>query len=389
MTVGRSSTRVLWCLGAATGLATIFAFAGAVVVAPPASNAQSIAASAGPPGFAALVAKVKPAVVAVHVEKIARAQSAVEGEGRADQNPANAALRRVTEHATRGSGFFVSPDGYAVTNHHVVDGSISIHVTTSDGATYSASVVGTNSRTDLALLKVDAGHEVSYVNFADKLPKTGDWVLTIGSPFGFDGTVTAGIVSGRGRDIGIGPYENYLQIDAPINSGSSGSPAFDMRGRVIGVNTAIYSPCGGSVGVAFDIPATAAKFVLTEIRNHGRVVRGWIGVRVRAPDQLEATGGLNSQHVGGVTVDAARPGSPAANVGILPGDLIVAVDGAPIRDRADFGRRVEAKQPGSLITLRVSRNGQVKTLKLVLGQMPRTQVTGSGTPYQTAGGKPR
>jgi len=384
--MGRSSTKALWCLGAAAGLATIFAFAGAVVLARPTSNAQPIAASPGPPGFAALVAKVKPAVVAVHVEKIARTQSAVEGGGHPDQNPANAALRRVIEHATRGSGFFVSADGYAVTNHHVVDGAIAIHVTTSDGATYPASVVGTDSRTDLALLKIDAGQEVSYVNFADKLPRTGDWVLTIGSPFGFDGTVTAGIVSGRGRDIGIGSYENYVQIDAPINSGSSGSPAFDMRGRVIGVNTAIYSPCGGSVGVAFDVPATTAKYVLTEIRKHGRVVRGWIGVRARAPEQLAATDGLDAQHVNGVIVDAARPGSPAANVGILPGDVIVAVDGAQIRDRADFGRRVEAKQPGNLITLRVSRNGQARTLKLVLGEMP--QVPGSGTPYQTAAGAP-
>ena len=180
-----------------------------------------------------------------------------------------------------GSGFFISADGYAVTNNHVVDHAKSVQITTDDGSIYTAKVVGTDQKTDLALIKVDGKTDFPFAKFADKAPAVGDWVVAVGNPFGLGGTVTAGIVSARGRDIGAGPYDDYLQIDAPINKGNSGGPAFDVEGNVIGVNTAIYSPSGGSIGIAFDIPADTAKRVAEQLKSKGVVNRGWIGVMVQ------------------------------------------------------------------------------------------------------------
>ena len=167
-----------------------------------------------------------------------------------------------------GSGFFISADGYAVTNNHVVDHAQSVQVTTDDGKSYTAKVIGTDPKTDLALIKVD-GTDFPYVRFADHAAREGDWVIAIGNPYGLGGTVTAGIVSAHGRDIGSGPYDDFIQIDAPINKGNSGGPAFDVNGNVIGVNTAIFSPSGGSVGIGFDIPAATAKAVIAQLKDKG------------------------------------------------------------------------------------------------------------------------
>jgi serine protease Do len=338
----------------------------------------SIAAREQPPGasppgsFAPIVAKVRPAVVAVEVKrpppapaKRARARQV----GRANRSLAADKSRPIAVTGGVGSGFFVSPDGYVVTNNHVVQDAIAVQIRTSTGSTYAARIVGADPGTDLALLKVDADESFSYVDFADHLPSVGDWVLTVGSPFGFYNTVTAGIVSGRNRNIDAGAYDQYLQIDAPINRGSSGGPAFDMEGRVIGINTALYSPSGGSVGVGFDIPATSAKFVIGELRAKGRVARGWVGVHVHTVTRRIADT-LGLKGADGVLVDAPRPGSPAAKVGILPGDIIVAVDGQPIRNRPDFGRAMSIKAPGDPVALRVLRHGHTRTVKLTLGEMP-------------------
>src|SRR6185295_8979340 len=175
-----------------------------------------------------------------------------------------------------GSGFFISADGYAVTNKHVVDGAKTGQVTTDEGTVYKAKVVGTDAKTDLALIKVESDKTFPFVKFADREPRIGDWVVAVGNPFGLGGTVTAGIVSARGRDIGAGPYNDYIQIDAPINKGNSGGPTFNTEGNVIGVNTAIFSPLGGSVGIGFDIPAEAAKMVVAQLKDRGSVTRGWI-----------------------------------------------------------------------------------------------------------------
>ena len=168
-----------------------------------------------------------------------------------------------------------------MTNNHVVDHAKSVQVTTDDGTIYTAKVVGTDPKTDLAVIKVDGKGNFPYVNFASHEPQVGDWVVAVGNPFGLGGTVTAGIVSARGRDIGAGPYDDYVQIDAPINKGNSGGPAFDMSGNVIGVNTAIFSPSGGSVGIGFDIPADTAKMVVAQLEKDGHVTRGWLGVQIQ------------------------------------------------------------------------------------------------------------
>src|SRR5581483_10892357 len=180
----------------------------------------------------------------------------------------------------QGSGFLISADGYAVTNNHVVEKATTVEVTTDDGKTHTAKVIGTDPRTDLALIKIDGGN-FPYVKLADEQPRIGDWVLAVGNPFGLGGTVTAGIVSARGRDIGASAYDDFIQIDAPVNKGNSGGPAFDTQGNVIGVNTAIYSPSGGSVGIAFAIPADTVKNVVGQLKDHGSVTRGWIGVQIQ------------------------------------------------------------------------------------------------------------
>src|SRR6202023_3076969 len=177
--------------------------------------------------------------------------------------------------------FFISADGYAVTNFHVVDKTDSVEITTDDGRTFKAKVIGADQRSDIALIKVDGGGNFPFVRFADASPRIGDWVVAVGNPFGLGGTVTAGIVSGRGRDIGAGPYDDYVQIDAPINKGNSGGPAFDVEGNVIGVNTAIYSPSGGSVAIGFDVPADTVKTFVTQLKSSGRVTRGWLGVQIQ------------------------------------------------------------------------------------------------------------
>ena len=170
----------------------------------------------------------------------------------------------------QGSGFFISADGYAVPNNHVVEKAESVEVTTDDGKTYSAKVIGTDPRTDLALIKIEGGKgDFPFVKLSETAPRVGDWVLAVGNPFGLGGTVTAGIVSARGRDIGAGPYDDFIQIDAPVNKGNSGGPTFDVDGNVIGINTAIFSPSGGSVGIAFDIPADTVKSVVAQLKDRG------------------------------------------------------------------------------------------------------------------------
>ena len=232
-----------------------------------------------------------------------------------------------------GSGFFISPDGYAVTNNHVVDHAKSVQVTTDDGTIYTAKVVGTDPKTDLALIKVDGKKDFPFVKFADQPSRIGDWVVAVGNPFGLGGTVTAGIVSARGRDIGAGPYDDYIQIDAPINKGNSGGPAFDMNGNVIGVNTAIFSPSGGSVGIGFDIPAATAKLVVNQLKDKGYITRGWLGVQVQ-PVTADIADSLGLKQARGAMVDNPQDGSPAAKAGIEAGDVITAVNGTDVKDFA-------------------------------------------------------
>jgi serine protease Do len=356
----------------------------------PASAADGVAAH--PAGFADLVSKVKPAVISVRVKIPASAEPALmKQEG--DQEPipfqpgspmykffqqfGNPSGQNATPPSHQvitgeGSGFFISADGYAVTNNHVVDHAKSVQVTTDDGTIYTAKVIGTDPKTDLAVIKVDGKNDFPYVKFAQNSPHVGDWVIAVGNPFGLGGTVTAGIVSANGRDIGAGPYDDYIQIDAPINKGNSGGPAFDVDGNVIGVNTAIYSPSGGSVGIGFDIPADTAKSVVAQLEKDGHVTRGWLGVQIQ-PVTAAIADSMGLKKAEGALVDEPQNGSPAAKAGIEAGDIITAVNGTPVKDARTLARTIGTMAPNSSVKLDVLRDGQSKQFDITLATMPGEQ----------------
>ncbi|MBR0713837.1 Do family serine endopeptidase [Bradyrhizobium liaoningense] len=271
----------------------------------------------------------------------------------------------------QGSGFFISADGFAVTNNHVVDGADKVEVTTDDGKTYTAKVIGTDQRTDLALIKVEGSSNFPFAKLADGKPRIGDWVLAVGNPFGLGGTVTAGIVSAVGRDIGNGPYDDFIQIDAPVNKGNSGGPAFNIDGDVMGVNTAIYSPSGGSVGIAFSIPASTVKTVVAQLKDKGSVSRGWIGVQIQ-PVTSDIADSLGMKKAEGALVAEPQANGPAAKAGIQSGDVITSVNGEPVKDARELARTIGGMAPGASVKLNVLSKGQDKVVNLTLGQLPNT-----------------
>lgn len=414
MTDLRPSGRKVLCPRRLTLLASVAALSVTVLVAGPGgyrphsfalSTSSAHAAEAQrPAGFADLVAKVKPAVISVRV-KMEEDSSDASASHREQQFavPPDFPMekffqqfgeRRMPGHRRHfvtgeGSGFFISSDGYAVTNFHVVDHAKSVQVKTDDGTEYTAEVIGTDQKTDLALIKVDAKKDFAFVNFGNEQPRVGDWVVAVGNPFGLGGTVTAGIVSARGRDIGAGPYDDYIQIDAPINKGNSGGPAFNANGEVIGVNTAIYSPSGGSVGIGFDIPAETAKMVIAQLKDKGVVTRGWIGVQVQQVTQ-DIAESLGMKQAQGALVAQPQPGSPGAKAGIQAGDVITAMNGASVKDSRDLARKVAEIAPDTSVKFEVLRNGQSKTLDVTLAKMPaqhqanaesRDEMSDNGAPY--------
>jgi serine protease Do len=369
-------------------------------------------------GFADLVEKVKPAVISVRVRFDAVAQKTAAQEddnGNATPfrkgSPFEKFFRRFGQDqfgndqfgndlfgqntpqaqpkmAAEGSGFFISGDGYAVTNNHVVDHAKTVQVITDDGRTLSAKVIGTDPKTDLAVIKVD-GSNFPFVKFADRDPRIGDWVVAVGNPFGLGGTVTAGVVSAHGRDIGSG-VNDFIQIDAPINRGNSGGPTFDLDGNVIGVNTAIFSPSGGSVGIGFDIPADTAKMVVAQLKEHGHVTRGWMGVRIQAVT-ADIADSLGLKKAEGALVDEPQSGSPAAKAGIEAGDVITAVDGHDVKDSRQLARDIGMMAPGTSIKLALLRKGETKNVTLTLGNLSdQAQANASGTQQGTPeNGTPR
>ncbi len=269
----------------------------------------------------------------------------------------------------QGSGFIISSDGYVVTNDHVVDNATDVTITMDDGKTYPATVVGTDKKTDLALLKIKNGKDFPHVDFASTNPRVGDWVIAVGNPFGLGGTVTAGIVSARGRDIGSGPYDDYLQIDAPVNRGNSGGPTFNTQGQVVGVNTAIYSPSGGSVGIGFDIPADEAQSVIASLKDKGSVTRGWIGVEIQ-PVTTDIADSLGLKAEKGALIADTQANSPAADAGIKTGDVILGVNGESVAGPRELARKIAALGPNAKADLLIWHDGSEKTVSVKLGTLP-------------------
>jgi serine protease Do len=331
------------------------------------------------PGFAPLVAKVKPAVVQIasvlpgSSDDSGQMQEQMQGPlgdmlrqfGMRNGQGTDQSRRAPDEHAS-GSGFIIDPAGYIVTNNHVVDGARTVSVTLTDGNKYTAKVVGRDAKTDLALLKINAGHTLPYVAFGDSdNAHEGDWVIAVGNPYGLGGTVTAGIVSAHGRDIKEGPYDDFLQIDAPINPGNSGGPLFNQSGQVVGIDTAIYSPTGGSVGIGFAIPANVAKSIIPQLRDHGAVARGWLGIAMQpmTPTLAKAVGLPNSD---GVLVNSVEQGSPAARSDLKQGDVITAYDGKPIRTPRDLAMAVANTPDGRSANLTVWRDSHAHPVAVTI-----------------------
>src|SRR6476646_2562702 len=387
-----------------TGLA-VYGFSpssfGIIGTAAQAQVNRAVSAVAQPYGFADMVERVKPSVISVKVtmkEKASAASDKSDDDG--SGSPMERFFRqfggpdgmpyspgrggRHGEMMGQGSGFLISSDGYAVTNNHVVDGADKVEVTTDAGKTYTAKVIGTDPRTDVALIKVEGDSDFPFVKLSEGKARIGDWVLAVGNPFGLGGTVTAGIVSASGRDIGSGPYDDFIQIDAPVNKGNSGGPAFNMQGEVAGVNTAIYSPSGGSVGIAFSIPASTVKSVIAQLKDRGGVSRGWIGVQIQ-PVTQDIADSMGLKQAEGALVAEPQKDGPAAKAGIASGDVITAVNGQSIKDARELARVIGGLAPGRAVKLDTLHNGKGKVVNLTLGQLPNAQEAKADTNTDSKG----
>jgi serine protease Do len=353
--------------------------------------------------FAPLVKKVLPAVVNISVTEGNKASPMADEESEGQNfrhSPFDEMLRRFFDQQGQnnpfeeenphggdgikrialGSGFIIDPDGHIVTNKHVVGDASKVEVTLQDGSKYTAKIIGTDARTDLAVLKIGADKPLPYVSFGNSdASEIGDWVVAVGNPFGLGGSVTTGIISARGRDIHTGQFDDFLQIDAPINRGNSGGPTFNLNGQVVGINTAIYSPNGGSVGIGFAVPSNVAKSVVTALEEHGKVERGWLGVQIQeVTPAIAASLGLKGDH--GALVAVVTPDSPGAAAGLKQGDVILGFNGSDIAKMRDLPRFVASSAPGSNATLTVWRDGKESPVNLKLGEMPANpQVASAGS----------
>jgi len=347
------------------------------------------------PGFGPLVAKVKPAVVQIATVSQAQGEDGQDlQQMMPDLPPPFRDMFRhrfgeggpMREQRALGSGFIIDPAGYIVTNNHVVDGAREVSVTLTDGNKYKAKVIGRDPKTDLALVKIDAGHNLPYVAFGDSdKAQEGDWVIAVGNPYGLGGTVTAGIISAHGRNINSGPYDDFLQIDAPINRGNSGGPTFNLQGQVVGVNTAIYSPNGGSVGIGFAIPSNVAKTVVASLQSSGRVTRGWLGVEIQqmTPEMASALG-LDRER--GALVAGVQPDSPAAKAGLRVGDVITGYAGKPVNSLQNLTTAVADTKIGSSAPIEIIRDGKSVTVTATIAQLKDEQQASAGSNGQARRG---
>lgn len=274
-----------------------------------------------------------------------------------------------------GSGFIVSPEGYIVTNNHVIDGASEIHVVLSDDTRLDAEVVGHDPKTDVALLKVKTDKPLPYVGFGDSdKARVGDWVIAVGNPFGLGGSVTAGIISARARNINAGPFDDFIQTDASINRGNSGGPLFNLKGEVIGINTAIFSPSGGSIGIGFAVPSSLAKPVIDQLKEHGRTFRGWLGVKIQeVTDEVAESLGMKKTY--GALVAEVNEGGPAEKAGVKPGDIILEFDGREVKEMRFLPRMVADTKIGKAVQVKVLRDGKERTLSVTLGELQEEKAT--------------
>jgi serine protease Do len=344
------------------------------------------ATSKDPAGFADVVEAVKPAVIGVRTgasqePRGSRNRTLPDSRFRlppnAERNPRGGSpIPSLPEDShqvtTQGSGFFITADGYAITNRHVVENGKTAEIKTDDQKTYPAKVIGADSVSDLALLKVEGRNDFPHVRLADRPPRVGDWILAIGNPFGLGGTVTRGIVSARERNLGINHYDDLIQIDAPINHGDSGGPTFDLYGNVIGVNTTIVSPAGGgSAGIAFAIPADTVRMVIDQLREKGEVTRGWLGIQIQ-PVTAEIADSLGFKSTKGALVVQPQSDSPAAKAGIKSGDIITSLNGDVVESPRSLSKKIATTAPGTPVKLGVFRRGNEETAQVTLGELPST-----------------
>ncbi len=365
----RLPTRMRWRRRLLVAVAAVGLLAAAVPASPPAAAIES---------FAELARQVSPAVVNVAVVQGPGGRSTIPRRF-GDQQPPPGGNQRAL-----GSGFIIDPTGYIVTNNHVVGNAIEVRITMADGRDFPARVVGQDELTDLAVLKVDATEALPAVPFGDSArAQVGDWVIAVGNPFGLGGTVTAGIVSARGREIGAGPYDDFIQIDAAINSGNSGGPLFNTEGQVIGVNTAIFTPSGGSVGLGFAIPSAIVQSVVQQLRDHGRVDRGWLGVSMDTRDIAKRAPGTRREP--GVRISEVTPGSPAQRAGLRVGDVILRYNDREIQGPRHLAWSVAETRAGEQARIVVRRDGQEQTITATIAQQP-AQVAAGRTPDDTGKG---
>jgi serine protease Do len=331
-----------------------------VILAASGANAQSLPPAYGPQSLAPLVREVAPQVVGIAVtEQNATANHSPSGASRL--SPGAVPPRSIAA----GSGFIVTPDGMIVTNNHVIEGAASIVVTLNDNERFPARLIGADPLTDVAVIKVNSPHRLPIIHWGNSnLVQVGDWVLAAGNPFALGNSFTLGIVSAEGRDIGDGPFDHFLQLDAPINPGNSGGPAFDMRGAVVGINTAIVSPSGGSVGIGFAIPSNAARRIVMDIITHGSVARGWLGVSVA--DVTNAAGAPAP----GAEITEVEPDGPARRAGLMPADVVLRVNGSPIEGSGDLIRTIASIAPGGKVTLQIERNGHIYRFPVSVARRP-------------------
>jgi len=368
------------------------------VQAGPAVDQQMSKTNSLPASFADVIEAVQPAVVNISVSGTV----VPEPPGGAPVPPGmedfQDFLRRFFERQSHshnspgstfqgmGSGFIVAPEGYVVTNRHVISHATEIAVLLNDGSRLEAELVGSDPKTDLAVLKVDPDEPLPYARFGDSdETRVGDWVIAIGNPFGLGGSATTGIVSARGRDIRSGPYDDFLQIDAPINRGNSGGPLFDLNGRVIGINTAIFSPNGGNVGIGFAIPSNLAGDVIDQLRTSGHVERGWLGVTIQQVDE-DLAAGLGFDGDAGALVASVVSKSPAEKAGLRPGDVIVGIEGENVSRVKELTRKVASVKPDNEVELEVWRDGERKSVAVVVGQSPE-DVSEPRAEAESPGGK--